>query len=388
MKTTAQNRLVSLDVFRGITIAAMILVNNPGTWSAIYPPLAHAKWHGCTPTDLIFPFFLFIVGVAITISLGRRKAEGGPQNKLIFQIVKRGFYIFIFGILLSTFPFFSISTLCTQGRFEMIDFSHMRIPGVLQRIGVVYIFASLIFLKFNIRWQAILGAFFLLLYWFLMTVVPVPGVGYPNLEPTTNLAAWLDNLLLSGHLWSASKVWDPEGILSTLPAISTALCGVMLGHWLKTKEEPITKTVWIFIFGNAAMAIGWLWDLVFPMNKSIWTSSYVVFTAGLALQFFGMCYWLIDIKGYKKWTQPFVVYGMNAITVFVASGFVARLLSNIKLRLGSMGEFVSLKQIIWENLYLPYFSPINASLAFALTYVFIWYLLMLVLYKKGIFLKV
>lgn len=381
MAEKSGERLVSLDVFRGITIAGMILVNNPGDWSNVYPPLLHAKWHGLTPTDLIFPFFLFIVGVAITISLGKRKERGDDQGKLIVQIFRRSVMLFLFGLLLATFPFYMFHT------GEWIDLSKLRIPGVLQRIGVVYFITSIIFLKANIKWQAIIGIFFLLLYWFLMTVIPVPGVGYPNLEPTTNLAAYIDNLLLGGHLWSASKVWDPEGILSTIPAVGTALSGVMLGHWLKTNTEPATKAVWIFVFANYAMALGWLWDLSFPMNKSIWTSSYVLFTSGLALQFFGMCYWLIDIKGYTWWTKPFVVYGMNAITVFLLSGLMARLLTMIRWT-DDAGNVIILKAWIYNSFFTPFLSPMNASLAFALFYVLFWLGCMWILYVKKIFLKV
>ncbi|MCE1190048.1 MAG: DUF5009 domain-containing protein [Ignavibacteria bacterium] len=382
MSSKLENRILSLDIFRGLTIAAMILVNNPGTWATIYPPLEHAKWNGCTPTDLIFPFFLFIVGVAITISLTKRKERGDNQNQLILQIIRRGFTIFMLGILLAAFPFFDLTN------FHFIDLSSLRIPGVLQRIGIVYIIASIIFLKANIRWQAIVGVSLLVIYWFLMMFIPVPGVGYANLEPATNLAAYIDNIILHGHMWASTKVWDPEGLLSTIPAISTAICGMMLGHWLRSKNEPITKVVWIFVFGNLALLLGWLWSLNFPLNKSIWTSSYVLYTAGLALHVFGMCYWLVDIKGYKKWITPFVVYGTNAITVYVLSGLVGRLLVQIKLPVGSLGELVSLKGIIYDHLFVPFFSPINASLAYALTYVLFWLGIMWIFYKKGIFLKV
>lgn len=376
-----RERLLSLDIFRGITIAGMVLVNNPGDWKYIYPPLEHAQWNGLTPTDLIFPFFLFIVGVTTTISLQKRKERGDDQSKLILQILRRAATLFGLGIILATFPFYNFST------GAWINPAEIRIPGVLQRIGVVYLITSIIFLKTNIRTQAILGAVFLVLYWLLMTVIPVPGVGYANLNPTTNLAAYFDNLLLSGHLWKATKVWDPEGILSTLPAISTALSGVMLGHWLRKQMEPSLKAVWIFVAGNFALVIGYLWDLSFPINKSIWTSSYVVFTSGMALQFFGMCYWLIDVKGYRWWIKPFEVYGMNAITVFFLSGIVGRLLGIIKVP-GGADTMISLKQWIYASFFTPFFSPVNASLAFALFYVVLWLGLMWILYAKKIFIKV
>lgn len=373
MSVAKSERLMSLDVFRGITIAGMILVNNPGTWGDIYPALRHAEWHGCTPTDLIFPFFLFIVGVAITYSLSKRKAEGDDQTKLILQILRRSAVLFLLGLVLSGFPYFDLSTI--------------RIPGVLQRIAIVYLITSLIFLKVDIRNQSIIAVSLLLIYWVLMTLVPVPGYGSANLEPTTNLAAWLDNLLLGGHLWSSTKVWDPEGILSTIPAISTALSGVLTGHLLRSELDKTTKTVWMFIAGNILLVTGYVWDMWFPLNKSIWTSSYVVYTSGLALNFLAVCYWFIDVQGYKKWAIPFRVYGLNAITVFFLSGIVGRLLYMIKIPSGG-GEEISLKSFFFNNLFLSWLEPINASLLWALTYVLIWLGLMWILYRKNIFIKV
>jgi predicted acyltransferase len=336
MSSTKSERLLSLDVFRGITIAGMILVNNPGSWSNIYPPLRHAEWHGCTPTDLIFPFFLFIVGVAITFALTKRKERGDDQIKIMLQVFKRSAILFLLGLIMAGFPYF--------------DLANIRIPGVLQRIAVVYLITSFIFLKFNVQYQTIITFLFLIMYWIMMTLVPVPGVGYANLEPTTNLAAWLDNFLLSGHLWSYTKVWDPEGILSTLPAISTALLGVLTGHLLKSNKDKTTKTVWMLIAGNILLVVGYIWDGWFPMNKSIWTSSYVVYTAGLALNFLAVCYWFIDVLGYKKWATPFVVYGLNAITVFFLSGIVAKLMYLIKIT-NAEGNEVSIKTVIYQNLF-------------------------------------
>lgn len=393
MTIQQSERLVSLDVFRGLTIAGMILVNNPGSWSSIYPALQHAKWNGCTPTDYIFPFFLFIVGVAITISLTKRKESGVNQSKLMWQIIKRGLIIYAIGIFMAAWPFWNFA------EDKWIDFSMLRLVGVLPRIGVVYIITSLIFLKFNVKVQAVIGIVLLLGYWAIMTLIPVPGYGAPNLNvavltnPETgeifapNLAGWLDHLILGNHMWKVSKVWDPEGILSTIPAIATCLSGVMLGHWLKSKNEPSHKTSWIFVYGNFAILIGVIWDMWFPMNKSLWTSSYVMFTSGMALLFFGMCYWLIDVKGIKWWTKPFVVYGMNAITVFALSGLVAKTMGIIKVT-NELGEKVSLNKFLYEAIFVPNFSPINASLAWALTYVLIWLGLMWILYAKKIFIKV
>lgn len=374
MSDKKSDRLLSLDVFRGITIAGMILVNNPGDWGNIYPPLKHAEWNGCTPTDYIFPFFLFIVGVAITFSLSKRKEEGTDQKKLIYQIIKRSLILFLLGLIMAGFPYFDLSTI--------------RIPGVLQRIAVVYLISAILFLKTNIRTQGILFVTLLIVYWILMTFIPVPSIGYANLEPTTNLAAYFDNLLLNGHLWKVTKVWDPEGILSTLPAISTTLSGIFLGYWLKKKEiDDNERTVWIFAAGIILLLLGIFWDPFFPINKSLWTSSYVLYTSGLALLFFAMCYWFIDIKKIKWWIKPFEVYGMNAITVFFLSGLLAKTMGIIKLS-NADGTEISLKGFLYQTYFTPYFSPINASLFWALIYVLFWLGIMWILYQKKIFIKV
>jgi predicted acyltransferase len=380
---TSQKRLVSLDVFRGITIAGMILVNNPGDWGHIYSSLGHAEWHGVTPTDLIFPFFLFIVGVAITLSLSKRKERGDSPGKLYLQILRRSFMIFLFGMILAGFPYFNLTTI--------------RIPGVLQRIALVYCITSFLFLKSNIKTMTIISFVILFVYWALMTLIPVPGVGYASLEPATNLGAWLDRLLLSGHLWAGATdpsgmfpkgSWDPEGLLSTLPAISTGIFGVLTGHYLmKSKDDKTTQTVKMFVVGNFALLISMFWDMWFPINKKIWTSSYVIYCGGLALIFLAMCIYLIDIKGIKWWTKPFLVYGMNAITVYFLSGIVARLLNLIKVT-GADGIEVNLKTYLYNILFTSWLSPINASLAWAVFYVLFWLGLMWILYAKKIFIKV
>lgn len=375
MEKPKSERLISLDVFRGITIAGMILVNNPGSWDHIYPALEHAKWHGVTPTDLIFPFFLFIVGIAITLSLSKKKERGDDQKKLILGIFRRGAILFLLGLALASFPYYNF------------DFSTIRIPGVLQRIGVVYIIASLIFLKTSIRTQAIIAGVILVVYWALLALVPVPGVGYPNYEAATNLGAWLDNMLLHGHLWAASKVWDPEGIASTVPAISTAILGILTGKWLMGTADKTVKTVWMFVWGNFALLLAMIWDMWFPLNKGLWSSSYVVYTAGVALQFLGICYWLIDVKGYKSWAKPFHVYGTNAITVFFLSGILARILNLVKLN-DAAGGVISLKSFLYAHMFEWWLSPINASLAWALTYVLFWLGMMWILYAKKIFIKI
>ena len=278
-----KTRLLSLDFFRGITVAAMILVNNPGDWGHIYAPLEHAEWNGCTPTDLIFPFFLFIVGVAIAYALGSKKDAGTDQRKLVGRIIRRALIIFGLGFVLALiFPVF----------FDPLKaFKTVRIMGVLQRIAIVYLITALIFLKTSrkIQFRIFIGV--LVLYWVLMMFVPVPGVGYPNLEKETNLGAWIDRGLLgTPHLWKEAITWDPEGLLGTIPAVGTCLFGVLIGTWLKRKDkDESTKVAWMFTWGLAAVIAGLLWDLEFPINKALWTSSYVLYAGGLATMGLSVC---------------------------------------------------------------------------------------------------
>ena len=366
-------RLLSLDIFRGMTIALMILVNNPGDWGNVYAPLLHADWHGCTPTDLVFPFFLFIVGVAITFALSRRKNSGQSQSDIYQKIIRRTILIFAIGLFLNGFPYFNLGEL--------------RIPGVLQRIALVYGVSAFLFLKLD--WKGLLGTSvgLLLLYWGLMTLVPVPGHGAPNLDAETNLGAWLDYKLMAGHLWSQSKVWDPEGLLSTLPAIVTGLSGVLCGMWLRVKRHPFQTFMGIIRVGALLIVIGLLWDLLFPINKKIWTSSYVVYTSGLALIVLGVIYYLVDVKSYRGWAKPFVIYGTNALAVYVLSGIIARLLYIIKWT-NAAGESISLKQWIYNTFFTPVLSPYNASFAFALANVLLLFGVAWILYRKKIFIKV
>ena len=380
---TTNSRLLSLDVFRGMTIAGMVLVNNPGTWSAIYSPLGHAEWNGWTPTDLVFPFFLFIVGIAITFALGKRVETNGSNRDIYFKIVKRTILIFALGLFLATFPFYNF----TKG--EWLDLSTVRIMGVLQRIALCYLVCAILFIHTNWKQQTIIAVALLLIYWALMTLIDVP-----NCEITTfndkacNLAAYLDRVILTeNHIWRGGKVYDPEGLLSTIPAIATTLAGVLCGHWLRTKRDDYDKVAAMFFFGMVLNTIGWAWNFFFPINKALWTSSYVVFTAGMALCFLGFCYWLIDIKGYKIWTKPFVIFGVNALALFVGSGVMARILGLIKV--GEIdGKSISLQQWIFTNIYLPIGAPINASLMYAISFILVWLFICWLLYRKQIYIKV
>ena len=466
----ADDRLISLDVFRGMTIAGMVLVNNPGTWSAIYDPLEHAPWHGITPTDYIFPFFLFIVGIAIPIALSKR-IEAGITRGVYFKIFSRAALIFVLGLVMSAIPFFAFNdtqipyavkvlvvlgytaalflylwdktklalivaatTAAVVAGFWLAGYlivpynvGTMRIFGVLQRIAVCYLVVSLIYLHTNWKQQAIIGGGLLLLYWFLMTAIPVPGCDVTTIDDKAcNLAAYLDRLILTeNHIWRGGKVFDPEGILSTIPAIVTTISGVLTGTWLQSGSPPVLggvaaasadgvvreavatglpaaddrrpvatapgsdkKALGLFFFGTILLAVGWTWSLVFPLNKSLWTSSYVLYTSGLALLTLAFCYYLIDIKGYKRWAKPFVIFGVNALALFVFSGIFARLLGMIRFVGPEEGKEVTLQQWIFNNIYLSILSPINASLAYAICFILFWLFLMWLLYRRRIFIKV
>lgn len=373
-------RLLSLDVFRGITVAAMILVNNPGSWSTIYAPLKHAEWNGCTPTDLIFPFFLFIVGVSISYALGSKK-DTTSQSKLLFTAFKRALILFALGLFLNLFP-----KVFTE---PMEALSTVRIPGVLQRIAIVFFITALIFIKTSQKTQLRLFIGILIVYWALMTLVPVPGVGYANLEKETNLGALLDRTILTeAHLWKSAKTWDPEGILSTLPAVATGLFGVLIGTWLRRKDrQDSVKISWMFSTGIIAVILGLIWDLCFPINKALWTSSFVLYAGGLATIGLALCYWLIDVQGYKKGTTPFVVYGVNAITVFFLSGLIPRILTMIMVTMPD-GTQVNSRVWMYETFFTPYLTPINASLAGAVTFILIWLAILWWMFNKKIIVKV
>jgi predicted acyltransferase len=354
----AGSRLLSLDVFRGATIASMMLVNNPGSWSAVYPPLRHAQWHGWTFTDTIFPFFLWIAGVSMTFSFAKRLERASTQAHLLTHTMQRAATIFLLGLFLNLFPSF--------------DFSTMRIPGVLQRIGVCYLAAGTIFLFSRLHGQIAWTAGFLVVYGALMKLAPVPGFGSGVLEKDGNFAQYVDQLVLSGHMWASTKTWDPEGIVSTLPAIATMLFGVLTGHVLRSRMSPESRTAWLMVMGNALMAAGLIWAWWLPINKNLWTSSYSLLMAGMAANVFGCCYWLIDVKGFRRWSRPLATYGMNAITVYVLAGLLAKLSSSLKTT-GSDGSQVTLASWVFDHAYAPLASPVNASLLYALTYVAIFY---------------
>jgi len=383
----AKQRLLSLDFLRGLTVAAMILVNNPGSWGHIYAPLEHAEWNGCTPTDLVFPFFLWIVGVSIAFAMSSSKADPSTHRKTILKAIRRGIILYFLGFFLAIFG--KLISAITNHTSIWEAFETVRLLGVLQRIGIVFIISSIIFLKAQQKTIFKTLVVILAFYWALMTFVPVPGVGYPNLEKETNLAAWIDRgILTEAHTWASSKTWDPEGILSTLPAVGTCLFGILVGIWMRRKDvDNPTKVAWLFTSGVASVVLGLLWDLQFPINKALWTSSYVLYAGGLATLALALCYWIIDVQGYRKFTTPFVVYGVNAITVFFLAGLMPRLLNLIQIT-KSDGTKTQLLVLLYNTFYTPFFSPINASLVWAITYVLGFYVLLWFMYKRNIIIKV
>jgi len=356
-------RLVSLDVFRGATIAAMILVNNPGN-TASYWPLRHAKWNGWTPTDLIFPFFLFIVGVSLVLSFQSRLRRGDSTRSLVWHTVKRSLTIFALGLLLNGLPSFQLAT--------------WRIPGVLQRIALTYFAAAMITLYCKTYARVLWIAVLLVGYWLLMRYVPVPGYGVPGrdmpfLDPNANLAAYLDRRLMMGHLYEGTR--DPEGVLSTLPAIATTLCGVLTGQWLASNHSRLQKMARMFAVGATALVAGEVWSAWFPINKNLWTSSYVLFTAGCALLCLAICYWITDIHQHRGWwTTPFVIFGTNAIAAYVLSELV--------------GVPLRWQDYLLQHCFAHGFSPAMASLLYSLTIVGLCFLPIWWMYRRRIFLKV
>ena len=398
-----RERLLSLDVFRGMTVAGMLLVNDPGDWGAIYHPLEHAAWHGWTPTDLVFPFFLFIVGITTHLSLGARRARGDTDDAIRAQIVRRGALIFLFGLLINGFPYFTWGDVAgvadpTLGQRIVDRLLHWRVMGVLQRIGLAYTIAALIAFRTTIRQQVVIIASLLFGYWIVMTVLPVPGEGTIGAllldQPSRTMAAWVDRAVLDwsrfglgNHVWGSTRTWDPEGVLSTVPAIASVMLGNLAGRWLGERRPLTERLAGLSSAAGVAMMVGLMWHWAFPINKSLWTSSYVLFTAGVAALTLSTVMWVVDFNRVRRFTAPFVVYGINPIVAFVGSAVMARCIYSI-IEVTYAGERISLQQGIYRTLFASWLSPMNASLAFALAFVAFWYGVLLLLHRRGIVLKV
>jgi predicted acyltransferase len=388
-----KTRLASLDIFRGITVAGMILVNNPGSWDDDFPALLHSTWDGCTLADLIFPSFLFIAGVSIPLSREARLARGAEPRDLTRHILRRGIILLALGLTVTWFTGYD-----WHGGF-VDHLKDWRLPGVLQRIAFVYTAAALLDLYARPWQRAGLGVVLLFGYWAAMTLIPVPGsgaVGAAALSvPNGTLAAYVDRALFDwgawgNHLWylaDPSGTWDPEGVLSTIPAIVTGLLGVAAGRWLQ-RPLPLTRRLAGLALGGVVLvALGYLWDLVFPINKALWTSSYVLLAGGYAALALAALGWVADVRGYTRWALPFSVFGVNAIIAFAGDEIVGSLLYKIGLVPADNGK-IDLASAFYRLIVLPRFEPRTASLVFALSMVALWGAVLTVLYRRKIFLKI
>ena len=386
MKTiSSMPRLLSLDVFRGFTIAAMVLVNNPGDWAHIYAPLRHAVWNGWTFTDWIFPFFLFICGVSLTFSTTRAIDAGATKRGVMLQLWRRAAIIILIGLTLNFIPAFSFETL--------------RYPGVLQRIGLCIAIAAPIVLWCDLRGQIAWTFGLMTIYAAVMLLLPISdanGVVVAGvLEPGRDVGAFIDRAVMSGHLWAQSKSWDPEGLLSTLPAVATLLFGVFTGRWLQSASTPAAKAAWMMVAGLLALWIGVILDAtLMPINKSLWTPSYTAFMTGWALLLFAVSYWLIDacesarVRSFvARIAGPLEMYGVNALFIFAFSGLVAKMLGYFKVQ-SDVGTLISVKAWLFAQLSQLPLSPINVSLLFALLFNLLMLAVAAFLWHRKIFIKV
>ncbi|MBC8402673.1 MAG: hypothetical protein H8E14_14400 [Candidatus Marinimicrobia bacterium] len=372
-------RFISLDAFRGLTIALMILVNTPGSWSHVYAPLRHAPWSGCTLTDLVFPFFLFIVGVAMAFSF--RKFDYQLTGPAVKKIIWRMVTIFMIGILLNAFPFIR----------QDWDYSHFRIMGVLQRIALAYGFAALLCLWLSQKKQWYVGGGILVFYWLIMWIggsSPEPFSLVNNFATKFDLAILGDNHVYHGYRDAAGErvAFDPEGLFSTLPAIVTAMLGYQIGSLIQSAKNQKDNLKRLLIVGGALVAVGWVWGLFFPINKPIWTSSYVLYTGGLATLFLTLCIWVIDIKGYKRLAWPFVIFGANSIFVFAASGLWVKTIVRVKYTLNE--ETVNAYTYLYKTVFVPLAGNLHGSFLFALTHILMWWLILYWLDRKKIYIKI
>ena len=360
--TKPEQRLLSLDLFRGLTMLLMVLVNNAGG-AVSYGQLEHARWNGWTLTDCVFPSFLWIVGVAITLSLGKRLKFGDSPALLLPKIFRRTFILYVLGLLIYVYPTLSIS--------------HQRLLGVLQRIAICYLIASLIFLYTGVRTQIALIVLLMACYWMMMTLIPVPGYGAGNLSVEGNFAHYVDRVVLGTHNYASTRTWDPEGIISTIPAIATALLGVLAGHVLRLNLPMSVRRTRLLQIGACLLVVGLLWSIWLPINKKLWTDSFAAFMAGLDFVALAAMIWVVDELQFRRYLKPFVITGMNSITVYVASEFLSEFLDGTPLH-----------AVIYNKFFVPLASPVNASLLWALTFTALMYLLSYCMYRRGWFLRI
>ncbi|MFA6448919.1 MAG: heparan-alpha-glucosaminide N-acetyltransferase domain-containing protein [bacterium] len=371
-----KERSFSLDVFRGLTIAGMILVNtHMGTDR--YGVLEHAVWNGFTPTDLVFPSFVFIMGVSIIFSMSNRSKIGQSTAKQIFHIFYRAAIIFFLGFIWHIDPLSKI----------LPQFETIRIMGVLQRLALCYLFTSLIVMFTGRRGQLVAFVACVGGYWLLMKYAPVPGHGAGVLARDGNLAGYIDNIFLKGHLHAYNPGWDPEGLLHTLPAIGSCLLGALAAHWLRGEKSMQEKMAGLFVAGNIFILAGFVLDRYFPINKNLWSPSYVCLAGGLAMNIYAVCIWFVDFKGWNKITLPFVFLGMNSLFAYLISDLMKGIMSIIPVASDSAGK-VMLIDFIFKHVYEPCLTPKTASFLFSLSYVILWMGITGLMYRKKWFVKI
>ncbi len=366
----AVKRLIALDVLRGLTIALMIMVNSPGSWKYIYAPLKHSKWNGCTPTDLVFPFFLFIVGVSMWFSF--KKFQNGITKSSLKKIIKRFLVIFILGLFLNAIRSF--------------DWENLRIMGVLQRIAVAYLIGALLCLQFNHKQLIVAFCVILLGYWALLyfTVSEAP------FELATNFVRKADiSIFGEKHLYNGYGIpFDPEGLLSSIPSVGTIILGYFAGRIIELSNSTINTIKMMIFFGSALIVIGWLLGYLFPINKALWSSTYVLYTGGLAFLFLALLLWIIDVNNIKKWTAPFIHFGTNPLFIYMFSGvYIITLIYFVKINVDSETT-LSGYEYLYQKVFVPIAGNMNGSLLFAVTHIIFFWLITYILYKRKIFIKI
>jgi predicted acyltransferase len=370
----AASRLVSLDVFRGLTIVLMLLVNSPGDWNYYYSPIKHADWNGFQLADLVFPAFVFIMGVALVMGLANVREAPELHARTLRRVARRVVVMVVLGMLIGLLPYFY--------------FTSFRVLGVLQRLALVYGLSALCFLKLTWRQQAYLTVTLLVAYAVLLQLVPVPGLGHASLEKSTNLGAWLDRLLIGqGHLFSKKEGWDAESLLGTLPALARGLLGVLAGQWLRaTGPDAPTKTAWLFVVSSGALVLGLIWNGWFPINKALWTSSFVLYVGGLSGLILAALYFVLDVQQWRpRGLWLLLACGSNTLVVFFGAEALERFLTRLKLHHPDGSVFYS-RDWLYDTLFRPYFAnPTHASLAWAVVYSGLWIALLAFLYRRRIF---
>ncbi|HEY1802344.1 MAG TPA: heparan-alpha-glucosaminide N-acetyltransferase domain-containing protein [Terriglobales bacterium] len=384
-----RERLVSLDVFRGLIIAGMILVTDPGTYAAVYRPLLHAAWNGWTPTDMIFPGFLFIIGVSMVLSVASRARRGDSKGRIAWHVIQRCVLLCVLGLILNGFPYFNLHTL--------------RIPGILQRIALCYLCGGALYLatlkkgtgeaKANIG--IIVGVIVALLagYWAILKFYPVPGFGPGRIDSLGNLGAYIDRLIFgTQHMWAYGLTpgdgvtYDPEGLLSTLPAIASLLIGILAGEGLRGRQSASRRILKFAAVGVVLLLAGWLLNPLLPINKRIWTSTFVLFSSGFSFMAFALCYWIVDIRRWRAWAYPALVLGTNAIFAFALSTIITASFDAIQAHTSS-GP-VPLHALGYSYIFATWLAPIHASLAYAICIVLLNMAMVAPLYRKRIFLRI